>query len=120
MTQDQVFSSRPESMVTWAEYCAYYNKDSGVRCSMGTAKPGSFLRNMRRLVAAELMAPTRINFFKAIRNEEIDYMVQGLLSEVKDGKQIVDLNMAIADMVMNVMTRILFHKRLVPLQLITI
>ena len=113
MTLDQVFSSHPDSWVTWAKNFEYY-KDSGVPCSMGTAKPGPFfLRNMRRLVGGELMSPQRIEFFRAIRNEEMDALVQGLLSEVQSGKQIVDFNMAIAAMATNVMTHIFIQKRLV-------
>ncbi|KAG0584508.1 hypothetical protein KC19_3G213900 [Ceratodon purpureus] len=111
MTQDQVFSSRPDSFVTWAKHFAYYHEGSEVRYSMGTAKPGPFLRNMRRLVAVELVAPKRIEHFKAIRREEMDAMVQELLSEVKSGKQIVDLNMAIGALAMNVMSRMVIQKR---------
>jgi hypothetical protein len=113
MTQDQVFASRPDSFVTWAKHLACYKEDSSVRYSMGTAKLESSLRNTRRLVAVELMAPKRIEFFKAIRSEEMDAMVQGLQSKVKNGKHIVDLHLAIGAMAMNIMTRMVMKKRLV-------
>ncbi|KAG0579871.1 hypothetical protein KC19_4G130200 [Ceratodon purpureus] len=111
-TQGQVFASRPDSFVTWAKHFAYYNEaEPDVRYSMGTAMPGPFLRNMRRLFAVELMAPKRIEFLKAIRRDETGAMVHGLLLEVKDGKHIVDLNAFITAMAMNVLTSMVIQKR---------
>lgn len=89
MTQDQVFASRPDSFVTWAKHFAFYKEDS------------------------KRIEPKRIEFFKAIRSEEMDAMVQGLQSKVKDGKHVVDLHLAIGAMAMNIMTRMVMKKRLV-------
>lgn len=112
MTQDHNFASRPNSFVTWAKYFAYYNRNyAGVKYNMGTSNPGSLLRHLRRLMIEELQATKRLQFFKNIRTEEIDAMMQGFVEEVKEGKQIVDLRTAINDTAMNNLTRMIIRKR---------
>ena len=85
-TYDQVFTSRPDSFVTWAKYFAYYDLSAPeARHSMGTTNPGPFLRSMHLMVAADLMALKRLELTLAIGAEEMDAMVQGVLAEAKEG-----------------------------------
>lgn len=117
MTQDHNFASRPDSFVTWAKYFAYYK---GIRYNIGTSNPGPLWRQLRRVVVEELQTPKRLQFFKTIRNEEIDNMVQGFAEEVKSGKVIVDLHEAINNTAMNNLTRMIIRKRYIILFIIAI
>jgi hypothetical protein len=111
MTQDHNFAARPNSFVTWAKHFGYYNQNAGVKYNIGTSNPGPLLRHLRRLMIEELQATKRLQFFKSIRTEEIDAMMQGFVEEVKEGKQIVDLRTAISDTAMNNLTRMIIRKR---------
>ncbi|KAG0583247.1 hypothetical protein KC19_3G120800 [Ceratodon purpureus] len=109
MTQDQNFASHPQTINM--EYFAYYNDKDKIRRGIASAKLGAYFRNLRRLVALELMSPKRMRFLEGVRNEEMQRMVHSLLEDANCADGVANLNSAISGMTMNVISRTIAHKR---------
>ncbi|KAG6544377.1 hypothetical protein Mapa_014211 [Marchantia paleacea] len=99
--QDHVFSSRPKT--TMGELVMYKSSD------MAFSPIGDLWKYMRKLSANEVFHTKRISELETLRREEILTTIGEMLEAGNDGP--VQINERLANLILNIQTRVLFRKR---------
>ncbi|KAK4416311.1 cytochrome [Sesamum alatum] len=98
---DVVFSNRPWFLVD--KYVGYDHT------TVAFAPYGHQWRGLRRLVAQEVLSPTRINSFSRIRQDQVRQTMRNLISGNESGK--LELRPKLFELIFNIIMRMLAGKR---------
>ncbi|XP_042485844.1 cytochrome P450 CYP736A12-like [Macadamia integrifolia] len=91
-THDIVFAGRPYSMGT--QYISYGNK------GLAFSQYGTYWRNMKKLLAKELLSAAKVDSFKKKRREEMGLFVRSL-REAAEAGAVVDMSAKVGSLIEN-------------------
>ncbi|KAG5584989.1 hypothetical protein H5410_045423 [Solanum commersonii] len=105
-TNDHIFCSRPQIIA--AQYLSF-------GCSDITFSPyGPYWRQARKICVTELLSSKRVNSFQFIRNEEINRMIQLILSHSdSELSSELDLSQVFFALANDILCRVAFGKRFI-------
>ncbi|XP_047339733.1 cytochrome P450 81Q32-like [Impatiens glandulifera] len=79
--------------------------------TMGDAPYGDHWRNLRRLMAVEIMSTTRLNRFLPFRQDEVKHLLRGLYQVSSSSTfTVVDMRSRLSELSFNVITRMIVGK----------
>eukprot|EP00253_Pinus_taeda_P005026 PITA_05026 len=102
-TQDSIFASRPATAA--GKYLSYNFK------GMILSPYGDYWRQVRKLCVLELFTSKRIESFKHAREEEVSAMTQSIWEQSQSGTIAVNVSKAMLTLSSNVISRILFRRK---------
>ncbi|XP_073119886.1 cytochrome P450 81Q32-like [Henckelia pumila] len=100
---DIIFASRPQVLMD--KYVGYNHK------TVSGASYGDHWRNLRRIVAQDLLSVARLNGFLHIRVDEIRHLLSGLEKASRHGFSKVELRPRLSEFTFNVIVRMMAGKR---------
>ncbi|RDX58537.1 Cytochrome P450 81E8, partial [Mucuna pruriens] len=100
---DIVFANRPRFLA--GKYIGYNNT------SVAFSPYGDHWRNLRRIIALEVLSTHRLNSFLEIRRDEITRLVQKLAQDSHNGFTKVQLRSKFSEMTFNIIMRMVSGKR---------
>ena len=102
-THDNVFASRPK--VQAAEYMTSSTK------GMAFTEYGPYWRNVRKLCTLQLLSPSKIESFAALRREEVTGLVASL-RKAAAAREVVDVSRKVGELVADISCRMILGRNI--------